>query len=65
MERKSFIKSLFWKINADYKKLPPYFNNRLKMIDNTNCVFDVSKIEDRLKQLGALEDIDCEIINTK
>lgn len=34
----------------------------IEIIDNSNCVFDVKRIEARLKELGALEDIECEII---
>ena len=33
-----------------------------EIIDNRNCVFNVNAIDDRLKELGALEDIDHEII---
>lgn len=35
---------------------------QFEIIDNSNCVFDVKKIDQRLIELGALEDIECEII---
>lgn len=35
-----------------------------EIIDNTNCVFDVKKIENRLIELGVLEDKDYELIKS-
>ena len=32
-----------------------------EIIAPPNCVFDVKKIEDQMKRIGALEDIECEI----
>jgi hypothetical protein len=36
-----------------------------EIIDNRNCVFDVKRIEDRLIELGALEDAEFEVIEPK
>ena len=40
-------------------------SKEIEIIDNRNCVFDVKKIENRLKELGALEDVECEIVSSK
>lgn len=36
-----------------------------EIIDNRNCVFNVTLIENRMKELGYLEDIEAEIIQPK
>lgn len=36
-----------------------------EIIDNSNCVFNSKKIDERLIELGALEDGEFEIIKTK
>jgi hypothetical protein len=36
-----------------------------KLIDPKTAVFDINKIQDRMKELGTLEDIDHEIIQPK
>ena len=38
--------------------------DKIEIIDRRNCIFDVDKIDNRLKELGALEDIDHEEIST-
>jgi len=71
--------SIFIPVDWSKIKNPPYVRTLIEreiqerntvdadfeIIDNSNCVFDVNKIDDRLKDLGALEDIDCEIVPLK
>lgn len=41
------------------------FPTALVITCNDDCFFDAAKIDNRLKELGALEDIDCEIVTPK